>query len=212
MNRRPSRRFRIISTAKLMLAVMLLAGFLSSIAPLMSVSAGPICRLQCCAGKTPHAAGSCMAGSCYANLQKHAKEAPPQAKPKQEEDQRKPTEGEHACGRHSQPKVLVNTRQSTLERSAKPIRSASNQPQTGSVETPRLAAAPLAMPCQSDCGGCAVGSANSNRQRHSADLADHARPRGPTTIHFFDPGYHRTQISSAFCRQCAPRGPPLFFS
>src|SRR5438046_6387715 len=100
MNRRPSRRFKIISTAKLMLVVMLFVGFLSSIAPLASVSADSRCRLECCAGRAPHAAGSCIDGAC---------EAPLRTRPKAARNQQaKRAYGEQFCGRRSNAIVLKN--------------------------------------------------------------------------------------------------------
>jgi len=38
---------------------------------LTSVAAGNVCRLECCAARAPHAAGSCMNGSCHAALKGH---------------------------------------------------------------------------------------------------------------------------------------------
>jgi hypothetical protein len=36
--------------------------------PTASLASGPMCNLACCAGRAPHAAGSCMNGSCHAFL------------------------------------------------------------------------------------------------------------------------------------------------
>ena len=175
-----------------MLAVMLLVGFLSSIIPLSSVSAGSVCRRECCAGRAPHAAGSCMEGSCHATLTQH---------PRRVEDHRaKPAQGEQLCGLH---KVLV--------KSLALIHSDADQSKTIYDHT-AVSAAAFVRPCQPDCGACASGFTNPNRQKNSAAIADAVRPRAPTANHFSDSGYHLNQILKALCRQCAPRGPPLSFS
>lgn len=193
MNRRPSRRFKIISTAKLMLAVMLLVGFLCSVAPLAPVSAGSMCRLECCAGRAPHAAGSCMDGAC---------ESPQRTRPKAAGNrQAKRAYREQFCGL-SHAVVLKD-----LAR----IRANHALRQVGSDQTGASATA-FVKPCQPNCGPCASGFTNPNRQKNSAAIADTVRPRGPIAIHFSNSGYHLTQILKARCRQCGPRGPPVSFS
>jgi len=173
-----------------MLAVMLLLGFLSSIVPLASVSAGSLCKRECCAGRAPHAAGSCMDGSCHATLAQ---------RPGRVEDHRaKPAHGEQLCGLHH--RVLV--------KSLALIHSDANQSKTRYDQT-AVSAAAFVRPCQPDCGACASVFTNPNRQKNSAAIADAVRPRAPTVTHFSDSGCHLNQILKALCRQCAPRGPPL---
>lgn len=173
-----------------MLALMLLVGFLSNIVPLASVSAGSRCTLECCAGKPPHAAGSCMDGACEAHLLTHSAAKRKQVK-RDLDDQ--------FCG------VSHAVRLKNLAR-MRPNRAPR---QVGSYQ-PRASAAAFVKPCQADCGGSAAGFGNSNR--NSAVIADRVRPRDPTAIHLSDFGRHRTQLLDALCRQCAPRGPPFSFS
>jgi hypothetical protein len=193
MDRRPSKRFKPVNTAKVALAVALLFAFLSSIAPLASVSAGSACQLECCAGRAPHAAGSCMEGLCQAAIPRHGKAA--KTRPA------KRVQTEPLCGLAH--KVV-------LKRFAQ-MRSGSAQSPIRSGQTNASAAA-FVKPCQPDCGGGAAGFRNSNRQRHSAVIADAERPRGPTALHLSDFARHRIQILEALCRQSSPRGPPLSFS
>src|SRR4051794_5140490 len=61
---------RLKSIARVFLATILLLGFVASTLPLESIASGPLCTLSCCAGRAPHAAGSCMNGSCHAFLGK----------------------------------------------------------------------------------------------------------------------------------------------
>lgn len=193
MNRRPSRRFKIISTAKLMLVVMLLVGFLSSIVPLASVSAGSMCRLECCAGRAPHAAGSCMDGACEAHFLTHSKAA--------KNHQAKRDQGDRLCG----PVHAVVAKNLARMRTNRAPRA------FGSNQT-RASAAAFVKPCQPDCGPCASGFTNSNRQKNSAAIAEAVRPQRPTGIHFSNPRYHHSDNLDVLCRQCAPRGPPLSLS
>lgn len=194
MHRRPSRRLKIINTVKLVLAVMLLVGFLSSIAPLASVSAGSMCTLECCAGRAPHVAGSCMDGACQAPLLTHSKAA--------RSHQAKLDHGDQLCGLNH----------AVVVKSLAQMRAKHAPPQVKTDEVTAAAAAAFVKPCQPDCGACASGFTNPNRQKNSAAIADAARPRRPTVSHLFNPGYLRTHVLDALCRQCPPRGPPLSFS
>lgn len=193
MNRFQPKRFRLVSTARVVLATVLLFAFLSGVVPLASVSAGSMCMRECCAARAPHAAGSCRDGSCPATLRKYPRRA--------ENHRAGPAQGEPLCGLHR--KVLVKS----LAR----MPSDGEQSRTRFDQT-RVSAAAFGMPCEPDCRGCASGFTNSSRQRNSAGIADAVRPRGPAAIDFSNSGYHRTQIRKALCRQCAPRGPPLSFS
>lgn len=192
MDRRPSRRFKTVNTAKVVIAVTLLFVFLSSILPL-ALSAGSVCTLKCCTGRAPHAAGSCMDGACEAHLLAPAKAAKHQQAKRNHSDQ--------LCG-ISHAVVLKN-----LVR----MRAKHAPRQVGSDQT-RVSAAAFVKPCQPDCGPCASGFTNPNRQKNSAAIADAAGPRGPTAIRLSNPGYHHTDILDVLCRQCAPRGPPLSLS
>ena len=176
-----------------MLAVMLFFAFLCSIAPLASVSAGSRCRLECCAGRAPHAAGSCMDGACEAPLRTRSKTA--------RNHHAERDHGEQFCGLSHAVAVKNLARR----------RANYGPPQVGSDQTGAAAAA-FVRPCQPNCGPCASGFTNPNRQKNSAAIADAVRPLRPTAIHFSNSGYHLTQILKALCRQCGPRGPPLSFS
>jgi hypothetical protein len=179
-----SRRLTITSTARILLASVLLAAFVAGIVPLASVSAGSTCQLECCAGRAPHRSGSCMDGSCQAVLstaRAHNRHATLD-------------QAEKFCGF---PKTFKTT--SVARTRVKP----------SSPKSPiQIAAAAFEKPCQPDCGGCASGSTNSNRQRNSVAIADADRPRPPTDIRLSLFGYHGAQMLTAQSRQGAPRGPP----
>jgi hypothetical protein len=194
MDRRHEKPLKIRNTAKLALAVMLLVGFLSSIVPLARVSAGSTCTLECCAGRAPHAAGSCMDGACEASLLTHPKAAGIH--------QAKLDRAEQLCGL-SHAVVVKSLAQMPAKHAP---------PQVRSDQTTASASAAFVKPCQPDCGACASGFTNPNRQKNSAAMADAVRPRGPTGIHLSNHGYGRTHDLDALCRQCGPRGPPFSFS
>lgn len=192
MDRRRSRQIRIVSVPRLGLAVLLLIGFLSSIAPLAPVSAGSVCTLECCVGRAPHAAGSCMSGSCQAVLSTHKTGAAHRVTQAQ---------GDKLCGlnRALTTKIVGRISVNPATRPAK------SDPAT-------ISAAALVKSCQPDCGGCVSGFASSNRQRNTAAMVDAARPRPPTDLHLLDFARHGAQTLAALCGQCVPRGPPVSFS
>lgn len=188
MDRRNSRRFRTVNTTKLALVVMLVVAFFSSIAPLAPVSAGSMCTLECCAGRAPHAAGSCMDGSCNAVLSISHKTT----------KARRVIPGEQFCGL-SRTVVTKNVARMRVNRAPRPAKS-----------DPASAAA-FVKPCQPDCGGCGSGFSSSNQQRNAGTLAHAAGPPPPPDS-LFNFGSHRTQILNALGRQGAPRGPPFVLS
>lgn len=192
MDPRFSRQFKIVITARFGLAVVILIGFLSSTAPLAPVSAGSRCMLECCAGRAPHAAGSCVHESCQAVLSTHKTGTT-----------RRVTQvkGDEFCGldRIVAMKVIARTR---VDRAPRPAKS---DPAT-------ISAAAFVKPCQPDGGGLASGFASSNRQRTAATMAHAVRPRPPTDLHLLNFARHGAQTLAALCRQCVPRGPPVSFS
>src|SRR5258706_15260144 len=68
MERTQLSRFKISYAARALMAFVLLTAFLSGVVPLAAVTAGSLCALECCAGKAPHAGGSCMKGGLQVTL------------------------------------------------------------------------------------------------------------------------------------------------
>jgi hypothetical protein len=169
-----------------LLAGVLLSAFLAGVVPLAPVSAGSMCHLECCAGRAPHPSGSCMHGSCQANLSAPAHLHHADANPV-----------DKLCGLSKK----VETRSFPRTRIKSTTHLASDQVTPSAFEKP----------CQADCGGCTSGSANSNRQRNSAAIANANRPRPSTNNRLADSRYHPAKILAAQRRQGAPRGPPFGF-
>src|ERR1700687_1161307 len=70
---RCSRRSTPRAAPRIVLAAALLLALVSSTFPVAALASAPMCHLACCAGRAPHAAGSCMNGSCHAFLTGHTK-------------------------------------------------------------------------------------------------------------------------------------------
>ena len=124
--------FRVVFRARVIIAILLLAAFVCVAVPLASVSAGNVCRLECCAARAAHAAGSCMNGTCHAAIQIHKTKL------------RRSTEFAPAvdefCG---------------LKRLAK---HSSYRAVSTDAPATQQSVATLGRPCDADCGSCAVGS------------------------------------------------------
>jgi len=195
MNRLRSTRSTVVRTARPVFALMLLIACLSTSVPLMA-SPSPsasMCELACCAGRAPHAAGSCMNGSCHAVIPGRSKAA-------------------YRVGRiASRPEHLCGVPRRIETKSSARIRPAQTIPRTNSDQA-SLSVMSLARPCQPECGGCSFSFTNSNQQRSAATLAHPARPRPLLDVRLADLDYLKSRILDALCRQCAPRGPPLSFS
>jgi len=118
------------AAARMMIAALLAAAFMCAALPLASVSAGNVCRLECCAARAPHAAGSCMNGTCHASLNLH----------KHEPHRSSVAPADEFCG---------------LRILAKRLRHIAK-----SIDTPTTheSVVALARPCDADCGSCAVSS------------------------------------------------------
>jgi hypothetical protein len=185
MERSQSSRFKRNYAAKALMAFVLLAAFLSGVVPLAAVTAGSLCALECCAGKAPHASGSCMKGACQVTLPTSRARGHHAA----------PDKTEKFCGL-SRKIRLTNF---ALRRAEARLSSSSDHVSPSALEAP----------CHADCG-CS-GFANSNRSRNSAADASDSRPRLATNNYLGNFRNRRIRILQTQCRQGAPRGPPISF-
>jgi hypothetical protein len=184
MHRFGFRDLNIFNAARILLALGLLTAFAADFIPIASVTAGSRCVLQCCAGKTPHASGSCMTGSCHAVLAKtHLKQSTVKA-----------NHTEKFCGLRLTSKTLRQSHQ------AAPL-------QSSSIGASRS----FERPCQADCGSCVAGFVNSGRENFAAANRTHLRTQsqnlGRST---FEPRPSNTLKAQA--RLGSPRGPPFLNS
>jgi hypothetical protein len=178
-------RVRSRRTGGVLLALLLVAGFILTATPIASVFAGNTCALACCAGRAPHAAGSCMDGTCHAALRLRNKSNKLHA--------HAPVT-EKLCGsRVIRPGLFATT---AIARHDK------------SEDSPRASAtfSSFRQPCAPDCAGCAAFS-TSNSQSKVAALAL-ADPLKAGSHKFLFASFDRCDTLDVAWRQHSPRGPP----
>ena len=180
---------RMMRAARVTLAAVMLAALLPSIAPLETFATGPMCTLACCAGRAPHAAGSCMDGSCLAAIGKRAKH--------NHHFQREVKE--QLCGSSLQ----VRRRLSRDNRSL--VRPANRESRPAEASSTIIT-----KPCLPDCGSCASGFAASDFRNHAATARRQGLRAGSATE------VANTRVAlvltpAAILRQHSPRGPPVTF-
>jgi len=185
---------RLMRITRTFLTVALLSVFLAGSVPVMTLASGPMCTLACCAGRPPHAAGSCMNGSCHANLSR--------GKSGHVHHQPVIYETEQLCGMQHRAARFAKLRVTSIVSAGQESgRSGGNQNS--------VTASTLGKPCQPDCGSCAPGSANSNRKRDAATLAFATQPRSLNGARRAVVDGNLTRNFDSLCSQCSPRGPPL---
>jgi hypothetical protein len=180
--------------ARILLAILVLTAFLSNAFPFTTLASGQICNLACCAGRAPHAAGSCMDGSCHAAISTRSKA--------QRRRQIISQPAERFCG--------LSTARSPLKPSTVIVAKKSGQ---RSHTEAWLESAGLKKPCESDCGTCSSsGFSSRTRERTVAALSHASKPRPPSAAGRFGANYSLTPQRAGLCNRSIPRGPPLSFS
>jgi hypothetical protein len=186
-----SQRPRPIQVARIFLSAALLACVLASVFPAAAVASGPMCTLACCEGRAPHAAGSCMNGSCHTGLLGKSESL-------HFHTQKVVLKAERLCG------LLRITSANSFRQRISRIQfdEASRQPA-------RVSSASLGNACEPDCGRFCVSSfSNRNRPRSHAALASFNSPRPSLSEIRLRAESCSFQNLSAQYRQSAPRGPP----
>jgi hypothetical protein len=181
---------RIKRTARTALAAVLLTGLCSAILPLGALAIGQTCNLACCAGRAPHAAGSCMDGSCHVSLKKASKQ--------NHSSQRKQV-GEQLCGVTRVARRVLSSKTARLS----PITKESQQP--------RVSSTTMGRPCLPNCGSCGSGSAAFDFRNHAV-IARRQRSRRPAAAGLTDVSFAVLLTLTTLVRQSAPRAPPLTLS
>jgi hypothetical protein len=194
--------------ARTVLAATLLFGILTSSFPVATIASGPTCNLACCAGRAPHAAGSCMTGSCPAFHNAHIKKI----------HQHHAVVGkqtERLCGLSRMmmkaTRTLVSEARTVDFGLTRQTESSQDNSRNASHQR-RVSTTALGKPCHPDCGSCASGFSSSNRQRQTAALGNANLPRPPTVRELHTPYYVSARTLNPLSRQGAPRGPPSLFS
>lgn len=188
--RNPDRVKRIV---RVILATALFACLLLSAFPLETLASGDMCALACCAGRAPHAAGSCMDGSCHAALRKRSNHN--HSSPRKHVT-------EQLCGlTRIVQRLSSRTRRQTVDRSAE-----NNQSQQL-----RFSSSTITKPCLPDCRSAASGSASSDFRNHAViTRREQSRPPvGPTQGRA---SFVQLLTLKTLIRQSAPRAPPITLS
>ena len=185
----------IRSIARSVLAAVLSVAFLGGSFQLAQSASGSLCTLTCCAGRAPHAAGSCMNGSCRAPLK--ISRHPHAHIYNQTSDQ--------FCGVER-----VATRKGSWLRltASRDISSARDaQGQSKQTTNPATTVAGVTKPCDPTCGGMSISSTQT-RPRESTAAAFADKPRPPTQSQILEARFACRKILNGFWRQRGPRGPP----
>ena len=185
MNHLQLSRMRRRRPGGVLLALLLIAGFIFTATPITSVFAGNACVLACCAGRAPHAAGSCMDGTCHAAIRLHNKSSKLHT--------HAPI-AEKLCATHViSPRTFATTVIDPRE---------DENSQGASFQFS------FRQPCPPDCAGCAVFSRNSERKVAALTTANQS-PAGPGK--FLSASSDRADTLDVSGRQYSPRGPPDHF-
>ncbi len=194
----------VIRVARVSLGSILLLAILTAHIPASALDNGSLCTLSCCAGKAPHAAGSCMGNSCDAFSMGHAHTASAHTNAG-------PEKTEELCGLDRLIAKISRLPFTEIDADSTVDANHSRHSDSGRSSGPSLSTPALDKPCQSDCGSYASSVARSKEQRTAAlGFADQSRSLSTIRSRGFD--YGRTHNLSAMCRRGAPRGPPSFVS
>ena len=164
--------------------------------PVSTATTGSVCTLTCCAGRAPHAAGSCMNGSCHAVLNRARSHAHQPVVNIQEQ----------LCGL---PRPTARLPQSRRTHTSGPGLGVYESRSSKSLsECARLASSALDKPCASDCGAGTFSSTNQRRPREAAALLLANRNRAPSGPRLATDGDTAPHLRDARHTLASPRGPP----
>jgi hypothetical protein len=203
---------------RVMLAVALLVMLVSGSIVWPAAASGPSCAMACCAGHTPHAAGSSMHGSCKTELSTDGSAG---------------SKAQHAYHLHAEqqqtsaadsnvPRAFAGAMASafgsdmdqvpTIDATSSEVDNSTQTVTTGSGPANiTISATVLTRPCQPGCGTAAGFSAPA-RSRNTTALAGSHKDQPPSSSKLAIHKYTLTHSSSTRYRRLGPRGPPRFLS
>jgi hypothetical protein len=198
---RQSSSATITNVARGLLGSTLLLSILATNIPASAITNGSICNLACCAGRAPHAAGSCMNGSCHAFLKGRVKTSRLHRQlPAQQSEQ---LCGLSLSGARTTARLLRRSSTVTLGDSSGQSHG-SRAPEAESVST-----LTLGKPCQSDCGAGTFSSWSQSRPRDTGAISYADKLRPPSTKRPTHCSFNPARTLAALCRRSRPRGPPI---
>jgi hypothetical protein len=201
---------------RIIVAVILVLALLSGIVPFGAASAGHLCTMECCAGLAPHAAGSChISMSSHGTSGESSPEhcGLPQADPGAIDGSDVDagvmgmTDSAHSSLDLDDVTIDASDHCNTDSQS-KDLKATSRN---DSSESDSVATQFFSKPCPAECGTGAVSS-GVRRSRDSVAVVYHARSRPPAPGRKYQHFNGNFLITSNYCRQLRPRGPPLSFT
>ena len=199
-----------LQVARAILAATLLLALLSSSFPSSVFASGQMCELACCAGRPPHAAGSCMNGSCHTGLLGGSKTIHLHLRIANQES-------DPLCGRIRVTaagtlkfRQVQGTGAGSFDNSSDDSAD-SNGSRRSQTEKRMLSVTVLTKPCQPDCGAGTFSYSSQRRSRDSAATSSLHKPRGPSSLQVTYTADDLAKALDALCERSRPRGPPTFF-
>jgi hypothetical protein len=176
---------------------MLTLGLLSGVAPLSSLSRSHQCRMACCAGKSPHAEGSCSVAFITETQEESTDEQV------EEPAAHNQHAHQHAASATSE-EIASSDHDAAMRHPAQPSSSVKK-----SSRTLNVASQAMTTPCSPECAAAASASTQLPRPRDAAAMSMAGNPRPPTPVRFKKEFSTVLSPSAERRRQIHPRAPPL---
>jgi hypothetical protein len=196
---RPIRPARI-SFARIILATMLALVLLSGVAPLNTLSRSHQCHMACCAGKSPHAEGSCSV--TFATATQEEEETPNEQV--EEHAAHSQHTHQHASSAPSE-KIASSDNDASMRQTAQHTSSGKK-----SSRTLNVASQAMTTPCSPECAAAATSASTQlPRPRDAAAMSMAGNPRPPPLSIFKKEFSTVLPPSTEGRRQLHPRAPPF---
>jgi len=211
---------RLAFLPRFIVALVLMLAFVSGIASLGFASAVHPCTMECCAGLSPHAAGSChmnmspfgkIGGGTAPGTESTKLSGFPKADNGAIKGVAAGVMGMKESGDSSQDLdgVTIDATEHCNMNSQSEDSTASSR--SDSLRPTIIAAQSFSKPCPPECSTGAISS-GVRPSRDAATLGHNARPRSPTLVRKYKYFNGSFLIASICCKKARPRGPPLCFS
>ena len=198
-------RNRLAVIPRILVAVLLVVSLLSGVLPSGSASDVHLCTMEACSGSAPHSSGSCHLNISTAQTGRPAEvEKTPLGVAAGVMGMTDGVDSAHElddvtieAGGHCGPDGHSNSQENSLQ---------DDRNQSATIITRAYS-----KPCPPECSTGALSS-GIRISRHAATVAFNARPRPPTLGRKRPISHSDFFVTSIFCKQLRPRGPPVRFS
>ncbi|HEV7684179.1 MAG TPA: hypothetical protein VGO68_18835 [Pyrinomonadaceae bacterium] len=198
--------------ARALLAVMLLLVLVAGSIVWPAAASGSLCTMASCAGQVPHAAGSCLHGSCGSGVNTGNADA----KHSHHHQEQQPIQPADSGVPQAFTGAMASAMGSDMAQVPTIDASEVSADHNAQVETKSqsaghsISASAMSAPCQPGCGACTSGVSASKRSRDTAAPVSSNKAQRPSSIKLAIGTYSPVRPRSNFYRQVAPRGPPPF--